>query len=371
MDFLLNELQRNLRDAIRTLAEESKAQGIDRLKGAGADQTSYWHKLVAAGLWGSLRPPSCGGRDCASVEVAIIFEELARASPLIALALAEHDMLSIRHLERFGDVHQREKWLAPAAKASAFGSWCPADENYESPQGASGTRAEKKGGDWVLNGSKLTLAIGSQADWTIVTATTNASGGKERLSSFILDKSTAGLRWEKTGDSHAPDGAGITRLILEDVRVPAGDLLGHEGAGAKDAISLLDACRGCLAALCLGLAAGALETCVSRFRKRSIALVSGRKASADMALLADRLTELDRARLMTYRAAFVEDRTPGLGAESQAACACAVDLALKSSALVARLVPGKRRGRQGPSSLDLSLAIVRRWLLTRSALEGA
>jgi len=368
MDFLFSEPQKKLRDAIRTLAEESKLQRLDRV--AVIAKTPFWPKLAEAGLWGFLTPSACGGRDCAPIEVAIIFEEMARSAPLIALALAEHNMLSIRHLERFGDAHQREKWLAPAVQAPTLGSWCPADEDRESPRGASETRAEKKGGDWVLNGSKMTLANGGQADWTIVTATTNASIGKESLSSFILDKGTAGLRWEKAGESRVPEERGIAGLILEDVRVPAEDLLGHEGAGARDVLSLLDACRGCLAALCLGLAANALETCVALSRKRFAALTSGQKAPKEMAILADRMTELDRARLMTYRAAFVEARTSGPCAESEAACDYAVDLALKSVAFSDRFVPAKRRGRQGPSLQERSSAIVRRWLMTRSVLEG-
>jgi len=368
MDFLFSEPQRKLRDTIRTLVEESKVQRLDRV--AVIAKTPFWPKLARAGLWAFLKPSAWGGRGCAPIEVAIIFEEMARSAPLIALALAEHNMLSIRHLERFGDAHQREKWLAPAVQAPTLGSWCPADEDRESPRVALATRAEKKGGDWVLSGSKMTLANGGQADWTIVTAITNASIGEESLSSFILDKGTPGLRWEKAGGSRGPEETGIVRLILEDVRVSAEGLLGHEGAGAGAALSLLDACRGCLAALCLGLAANALETCVALSRKRSAAPASGRKAPEEMAILADRLTELDRARLMTYRAAFVEERTSGPGAESEAACDYAVDLALKSSAFSDRLAPAKRRGPQGPSSQERSSAIVRRWLLTRSVLEG-
>lgn len=365
MDFLFSESQRKLRDGIRALGEKAAARRLDRIEGTGPARPALRRTLAEAGLWGSFRPTACGGRDCAAIEVAIIFEELARSAPLIALALAEHNMLSVRHLERFGDAHQKKKWLAPSAQSLTLGSWCPVDGIPASRPAPSLTRAEKQGEGWVLNGAKTALANGSLADWTIVTAITDVSAGNECLSSFILERGMTGVRWEEAGESSLPEGTGCAGLVLENVHVPAANRLGREGAAVAHAMSLLDGGRGCLAALCLGLAANALETCLIHVRKRSLPV-----SPVDMAVLASRLTELETARLMTYRAAFVEDRTSGPAGEAEAACARAVDVALTSTALATYLAPSRRTGRKGSSPLERSSAIIKCWLLIRNVLES-
>ena len=370
MDFLFSEPQRKLRDAIRALGEKAAARRLDRIEGTGPARPALRRTLAEAGLWGSFRPTACGGRDCAAIEVAIICEEMSRSAPLIALALVEHNILSVRHLERFGDADQRGKWLAPSAQTPTLGSWCPVDGIPASRQGPSRTRAEKQGGGWVLNGAKTVLANGGLADWTIVTANTDLSAGNESLSSFILERGMIGIRWDEAGESGCPEGTGNAGLILEDVYVPAANMLGREGTAAAQAMSLLDGGRVCLAALCLGLAANALETCFTRVRKRSSPVSPGSHHLDDKAALALRLTELETARIMTYRAAFIEDRTSGPGAETEAACARAVDVALESTALAKRLAPSRQAGGQGPPSLERSSAVIKRWLLTRSLMES-
>jgi alkylation response protein AidB-like acyl-CoA dehydrogenase len=365
MDFLQSESQRTLRDSIRTLGEKIATVRCDRAEDLGTAGPGLRRILAGAGLWGSFRPTACGERECSATETAVIFEEMARLSPLAALALAEHNLLSVRHLERVGDSYQRERWLGPSAQAPTLGSWCPADAISANGQVLSVTCAEKRGQGWILNGAKTALANGSLAEWTIVTAITDASAGKERLSSFILEKEMAGVRWEDWGKDRDPEKRVRARLVLEDVHAPAVHKLGREGDAVEHALTVLIGSSGCFAALCLGLSASALDACAIQARKKA-----SRVTSEDMAALATRLTELETAWLLTTRAAFVEDRALGQIEESDAACARAVEVALDSIALAARLAPSKKDGRKGPSPLERSSAVIKRWLLTRRALES-
>jgi alkylation response protein AidB-like acyl-CoA dehydrogenase len=370
MDFLFNEPQRKLRDGIRSLSEGLGARRSDPEGGTGPVDTALRRRLAEAGLWGAFKPSAFGGQDCAAMEVAIICEELARSAPLAALALAEHNMLSVRHLELSGDSNQKERWLAASAQAPALASWCPADGMSPSRQGPLPTRAAKRGKSWVLNGAKLALAIGGWADWTVVTAITEGSAGKGSISAFILEKGWPGVRREGLAGMNGSEGATGELLVLADVQVPADHMLGAEGAAGEQVRCVLDDARLCLAALSIGLAAGALEACLSGHRSESTAVSAALHQPEDMARLALTLNELEAARLMMYRAALIEGRPLQPREETRASCARAVDVALASVSLATRLA-AKARGKLGLSSaLERSAGVVSRWLRTQNALES-
>jgi butyryl-CoA dehydrogenase len=369
MDFLLSKDQQALRKTVRTLALGDIGQRFPSVADCGLESEQFRKKLTEAGLLGPMRPVSCGGRECSVMEAIVVLEELASIAPLAAVGLAEHDFLFVRHIQMFGDDRQKERLAAGAAQSPELGSWCVADPSRGGGSDADAARAELQAEGWILNGFLLTLVNGALAERLVVTASTNSPGGSSELSAFLLDKGMTGVGWEAEGSAgrRRPDGPG--RLVLTNVRVAPDRLIGKIGGGKGAALDVYDKSRVVMASLCLGLAASALQECLDRFQTGSWSTHKRpARASDPKTDLSERLAEYETARLMTYRAAFMEDRDGRPGIESAGACRTAARLALKASDLAARVTRTASMSKR-PAS-NAAAAAIRRWLLIGKILES-
>ena len=367
MEFLLNKDQQALRETVRILALGDIGQQLPSVADRGLESEPFRKRLAEAGLLGAMRPVSYGGRECSVMEAVVILEELASIAPRGALGLAEHDFLFVPHIQMFGDDKQKERLIAGASQNPELGSWCVVDPSRGTGSDAGAARAEPQAEGWIINGSPLTLVNGALAEKLVVTVSTNSAGRFSALSAFLLDRGMTGIGWEADGTAGCRRPAGPGRLVLTNVRAGPDRVIGKIGGGKEAALDIYDKNRVVLASLCLGLAAAALQEFLAWFQTSSWSTNNRPARVSDPETdLSERLVEYETARLLTYRAAFREDRDGRPGIESAGACRTAARLALKASALAARVTTA------GPLSNRpaLSAAAIRRWLLIGKILES-
>lgn len=265
-------------------------------------------KFGELGYLGIVIPTELGGSGMGYMEYAIVVEEIARGCPAIALGVAAHNGLCTSHIYRFGSDHLRSTYVPRLASGSTMGAWALTEPNAGSDAGGTQTMAVRDGDHWVINGSKNFITHGNVGDICVVMAVTDPSKGKKGISAFAVDKSMAGFYGSKKENKvgmRCSDTAGIT---LDNVRVPAANLIGNEGEGFVQALQILDGGRISIAALSVGLAQGAFEAALKYSTERR---QFGKRLADFQAIqmkLAKMSMEIDAARAMTYKAAWMRDR---------------------------------------------------------------
>ncbi len=265
-------------------------------------------QLAELGLCGMAVVREYGGIGLSLVEQAGILEVVAAGDGGLALTLASHNGLACAHLQRFGTLEQRRRWLPEMAAGRCLGAWALAETRAGSDAGALCTRAERVPGGWRLYGHKMFVTQGSVAGLTIVLARDAEAGGRRPISAFLLPAGTAGAHPGPPLDKVGCRSSDTTTLTLEDVLLPEEALLGRPGRAFADALQLLDGGRVGLAALACGLARAALDAAISwSRRRRQFGAPLGEQQAVQFAL-ADSRCELDAARLLTRQAAERLDR---------------------------------------------------------------
>jgi alkylation response protein AidB-like acyl-CoA dehydrogenase len=340
MDFLLNEDQKMLQESIRTFAEKEVRPLIKEHDEKGHWPESLTGKLGAMGLLGITFPAEFGGSGYSYVDYVLILEELSKVDPSVGLVVAAHNSLCCNHIYLFGTEAQKQKYLGRLMTGQTLGAWGLTEAGAGSDAAALRSRATKKGDHWVLNGSKLFITNGSLAEITVVTAVTDPSKGRHGISAFILEKGMPGFRPGKKEDKLGIRAADTAELIFEDVEVPAENVLGEPGTGYRAAMAILDGGRVSIAAFALGIAAGALDTALKYSKERVQFNQPISQFQAIQWMLADGFTELEAARLLTFRAAFLEDRGKKIPKESAMAKLFASELAVKASGTAVQILGG-------------------------------
>jgi alkylation response protein AidB-like acyl-CoA dehydrogenase len=340
MDFLFTEDQQLLKETIRNFAQKEIQPLIKDTDEKGDWPESLTKKLAEMGLLGIVIPPEYSGAGYSNLDYVIILEEISKVDPSVGLVVAAHNSLCANHINLFGSEAQKKKYLTRLASGQTLGAWALTEAGAGSDAAALKTRAERAGDHWILNGSKLFITNGSLAEICVVMALTDPAKGRKGISAFILEKGMEGFRPGKKEDKLGIRAADTSELIFEDVEVPAENLLGEEGAGYSGAMTILDGGRVSIAGFSLGIAAGALESSLNYAKER----VQFEQPIADFQaiqwMLADGFTELEAARLLTYRAAFLEDQGKKIPKESAMAKLFASELAVKVSSAAVQIHGG-------------------------------
>jgi alkylation response protein AidB-like acyl-CoA dehydrogenase len=243
----------------------------------------------------------------------VALEELARVDGSVALIVAAHNSLCSNHLYKFGSEAQREKYLTRLATGEWLGCWSLTEPEAGSDAGGTRTVAEKRDGEWVLNGSKTFTTNGHYADVCVAMAVTDRAAGHHGISAFVVERGTPGFRPGKKENKLGLRASDTSEVIFSDCHVPAENLVGREGHGFIDSLGVLDGGRISIAAFALGMAQGAFES-ATRYAKQRRQF--GKPISEFQAIqfkLADMATEIDAARMMTYRAAWLADEGRAAG----------------------------------------------------------
>lgn len=323
------EEQQQLRKEIRDFATREIAPNVMRWDEASEFPGELVKELGHMGLMGIIFPSEYGGAGLGYVEYVIAIEELSRVDGSIGIIVASHNSLATNHIFLAGSEEQRQKYVTKLASGEWLGAWGLTEPGSGSDASSARTTAVKKGDHWVLNGNKTFITNGHYADIAVVIAVTDRSKGTHGLSAFVVEKGTPGFRPGKKENKLGLRASDTSELIFEDCEIPAENLLGAEGEGFIDAMRVLDGGRISIAALSLGIGQGAFDAALKYVKERK---QFGKTISEFQGIqwkLADMATQLDAAKLLTFRAAQMKDAGRKTTLESAMAKLYASEAAVK------------------------------------------
>lgn len=308
MDFTLSEDTELLRREVRKFAEKEIRPHVMTWDEQKIFPRAVMKQLGEMGMMGIIFPESYGGAGMGYIEYAVVVEELSRVCGSVGISIAAHNSLCSNHIYAMGNEAQKQKYLVPLASGQALGAWGLTEPGAGSDAGAQQTTAKKEGSYWILNGTKNFITHGTEGDIAVVMARTRPGKGTDGISAFILEKGMNGFRPGKQEDKLGLRASDTSELILEDVKVSEGNLLGDEGVGFKQAMKTLDGGRISIGALALGMAQGAFEESVKYAKVRQ---TFGKPIIEHQAIahkLAEMQVKVEAARLLIYKAANLKDQ---------------------------------------------------------------
>lgn len=306
MDFELSEEHLMIRDTTRAFAEKKIKPVASQMDHESVYPTELVQQLGAMGLMGVFVPPEFGGAGMDVISYVVAMEEISKVWASLSVIVSVNNSLVARPLLKFGSAAQKKKFLTPVARGERLGCYALTEPGAGSDAGAIQTRATKSGRHYLVNGSKVFITNGQCADLAIVFAVTNPALGKHGISAFIIEKNTPGFHVGRLEDKLGLRSSDTAELLFSDCRVPEENLLGQENNGFEIVLASLDGGRIGIAAQALGIAQGCLEESLAYATQRRQFGHAIAEFQAIQWMLADMATELDAARLLTYRAAWLQ-----------------------------------------------------------------
>ena len=331
MDFALSPQHEEIRRTVRDFAERRIAPVADEMERKGEFPHQIIREAADLGLLGVPYPEELGGTGLDSLAYAITVEELSRVSGSVGIIVSAHTSLGCNPIYLAGSAEQKERFLRPLASGAKLGAYGLTEEGAGSDSRGTRTRAAREGDSWVLNGSKRFITNAGVADTYIVTALTDRSADAGKISAFIVDKETPGFSIGRMEEKMGLHASNTGELLFDDCRIPLDQLLGDEGEGDKLFLKTLDGGRIGIGAMALGLAQAAFEaaSAYAKERKqfgRAIATFQGVAFK-----IADMATEIDAARLLVYRSAWLKDQGRPYSTESAMAKLFASEVAQRAT----------------------------------------
>jgi alkylation response protein AidB-like acyl-CoA dehydrogenase len=331
LDFIFSDEQQDLRKTVREFAEKEIAPHVMEWDEASKFPLETIKELGRLGLMGTIFPTDCSGAGMGYIEYVIAIEELSRVDGSVGIIVAAHTSLCSNHIFVAGNEAQKRKYIPKLATGEFIGAWGLTEPGSGSDAGGARCSAVRKGDKWVLNGAKTFITNGSYADVMVVIAVTDKTAHTHGLSAFVVEKGTKGFRPGKKENKLGLRASDTSEMIFEDCEIPAENLIGGEGQGFIDAMRVLDGGRISIAALGLGMAQGAYESALRYSKQRK---QFGKAISEFQAIqwkLADLATEIDAARLLTNRAAWMKDNHMKTTLESSMAKLYTSEVAVKAA----------------------------------------
>ncbi len=288
-------------------------------------------KLGDLGFLGILVPTEYEGSGLGYIEYALIVEEIAKACPAIALGVAAHNGLCTNHILMFGNEELKSKYLPRLATGQTLGAWGLTEPGSGSDASGMLTTAVRDGDHYIINGSKNFITHGNVGEVAVIMAVTDRSKGTKGISAFVVDKTMPGFFGSKKENKTGMRCSDTASLTLDNVRVPASHLIGNEGEGFIQALKILDGGRISIAALSLGLAEGALHHSINYAKLRK---QFGKTLADQQAIqfkLAQMSTNIEAARLLTFRAAWMRDNGMKITLEAAQAKMFASEICVQAS----------------------------------------
>jgi alkylation response protein AidB-like acyl-CoA dehydrogenase len=329
MNFELTAEQLQVKHSVREFAEAEIAPHVLEWDETQHFPVELLPKLAELGLMGVIFPEEYGGAGMGYVEYATIIEELSRVDGSVGISVAAHNSLCSNHIYMFGTEEQKQKYLVPLAQGKHLGAWGLTEASAGSD--ASGTRstAVRRNGGWIVNGSKNFITHAIHADTCVAVASTGRSKGSKGITAFIFEKGMKGFAPAKKENKLGLRASETASVVFEDCYVQDENRLGDEGLGFIQAMQVLDGGRISIAALAVGIAQGAYESALKYSKERE---QFGKPISEFQAIqfkLADMATQLEAARLLMYRAAYLKDQGKKVTKESAMAKLYASEMSVK------------------------------------------
>ncbi len=307
MDFELNEEQKMIQEMARDFAEKEIRPKAPELDKTGRHPEEIIRKMAELNLMGIAIPDTYGGAGTDILSYSVALEEISRGCASVGVIMSVNNSLVCDPLNKFGTEEQKKKYLTPLASGRKLGCFGLTEPEAGSDAASQKTTAVLKGDEWVINGKKNFITNGNVADTCILMAMTDKSKGYKGISSFIVDTKSPGFSVGVVEKKLGIKASGTSELILEDCRIPKENLLGEVGQGFYVAMNTLDGGRIGIASQALGIARAALEAAIAYSKTRVQFGKPIAKLQAIQWMIADMSTELDAARLLTHRAAFLKD----------------------------------------------------------------
>ena len=302
MDLHFTDEQLMMRNMVRDFAKEEITPFIENMEN-GEFPTAILKKMGELGLMGITAPEKYGGSEMDFTSYITAIHELSKASGVVGVILSVHTSVGTNPILNFGSQQQIEKYVPKLASGEYLGAFCLTEPSAGSDAASLKTKAVLDGDDYVMNGSKVFITNGGEADTYIVFASTKPSAGSRGISAFIVEKDTPGLIIGKNEKKMGLHGSKTVQLTFENMRVPAENLLGEENKGFSIAMANLNVGRIGIAAQALGIAEAAYEYAVAYAKERE---QFGKPIAHQQGVgfkLADMATQVEAAKLLVYNAA--------------------------------------------------------------------
>jgi alkylation response protein AidB-like acyl-CoA dehydrogenase len=331
MNFELSEEHKMIRDAAKDFAHTELLPGVIDRDEAQTFPTSQIKRLGELGFLGMMVDPKYGGSGMDAISYILAIEEISKIDASCSVIMSVNNSLVCWGLETYGNEEQKEKYLNPLAKGEIIGAFCLSEPEAGSDATSQQTTAVDKGDYYLLNGTKNWITNGNTATVYLVIAQTDVEKGHRGINAFIIEKGmkgfVVGLKENKLGirgsDTHS--------LMFTDVEVPKKNRIGKDGFGFTFAMKTLSGGRIGIAAQALGIASGAYELALKYSKERK---AFGKEISNHQAIafkLADMATEIDAARLLCLKAAWLKDKGENYDKAGAMAKVFATEVAMKTT----------------------------------------
>jgi alkylation response protein AidB-like acyl-CoA dehydrogenase len=329
MDFTYPDEVVQVRNVAREFAENEIRPHVMEWDETQTFPRDILSRLGELGFLGILIPSEYEGSGLGYLEYVAIIEELSRVDGSVGISVAAHNSLCTGHIFTFGTEEQRRRFIVPLARGEKLGAWSLTEPEAGSDAGGTQTTARLDGAHWILNGQKTFTTHGTYGDICVAMAVTDKAAGHHGISAFIVEKGTPGFTAGKKENKLGLRASDTSTVIFDDCHIPKDNLLGQPGHGFIDALTVLDGGRISIAAMALGMAQGAFEASLHYSQQRK---QFGRTISAFQGIqfkLADMAVEIDSARLLTHRAAWMKDQVINTTLQSSMAKLYASEVAVR------------------------------------------
>ena len=339
MEFDLNDEQIDIRDTVRHFTEEEIAPHATAWDEEHYFPREIYSKMAALGLMGMTVPEAYGGTMLNRLSAALVYEELAKGDMATAVGLSVHNMVT-GTLARLGNDEQRQRWVTRLAAGELLAAFSLSESAAGSDVSSLQCRAERHDDVYILNGSKMWVTNGGEADLYLVMARTQGGRDKHSICSFIVEKGMPGFSFGKTERKMGLHSSPTRELLFDQCAIPVTHRLGEEGQGFKIALSTLSSGRINIGAIAVGVAQAALDVARNYALERQQFGKTIATFQAIQFMLADMAMKIEAARLLVYQAAYKLDNGQDAGMYVSMAKCFATDAAMEVTTNAVQVLGG-------------------------------
>jgi len=337
--FDLNEEQSDIRNMVRRFTEQAVTPYASTWDEEYYFPREVYSRMAELGLMGMTTPEDYGGNMLSRLSGAMVYEELAKGEMATAVGLSVHNMVT-GTIARFGQEEQRQRWVTRLASGTLLAAFSLSEAEAGSDAASLQCRAARRDDHYIINGNKMWVTNGGEADIYLLIARTALGRGAAGISCFVVEKGTPGFTFGKTERKMGLHSSPTRALVFEDCAIPVTHRLGEEGQGFKIALSSLDGGRVNIGAIAVGVAQAAFETACNYAREREQFNKPIGAFQAVQFMLADMATHIEAARLLVYEAAYKLDQgQPASPYASMAKC-FATDMAMEVTTNAVQVLGG-------------------------------
>ena len=331
MDFNLCEEHQMIKKMVQDFARNEIAPVAEDLERAEKFPQELFNKMGELDLFALPFSEEYGGTGDGYLAYAIAVEEVSKVSASLGITYAAHCSIGSGPIYLFGSEEQKKEWIPQLASGEAIAAFGLTEPDAGSDASSTRTTAVLDGNEWVLNGTKCFITNASVADVAVITAITDPGKGNKGISAFLVPTETPGYEVSQTYDKMGLKASDTAEIVLSDVKIPESNLLGNRGEGFKQFLKVLDGGRISIGALSVGIASACLEASLEYAKQRTQFGQPISKFQAIQFKLADMFMELEFARLMVHKAAWLKDNSQDFTKEAAMAKLFASETAVKSA----------------------------------------